>query len=370
MSRRPGAEAGTLATMSELQRVVVAAGGTAGHVFPALAIRELLVERGVDVRLYCDDRALAYVGDMDRSSIDVLASGGLVTGSVTKRIRNLGRLVTGAFAARTKLRDYKPDLVIGLGGYASVGPVLAARQLGIPSVLHEQNSVMGAANKVTARSANAVALTFDPTEGARGDCHVTGNPSRPAIIEIGAEPFPTPGASDPLGIVIMGGSQGARVVSDRVPAALGGLPEELRNRLRVTHQARPEDHDRVASAYAAARIEASVEPFIDVPAALPSAHLVITRSGATTVCDLAVARRPAIYLPLLSHKDLQQVKNAQAVVSAGGAIICREDETDTADLRQQIAALLGDAERLTSMADAARAWSRPKAAQDIVALLS
>lgn len=352
------------------RKVVLAAGGTAGHVFPALAIRELLVERGAEVRLYCDDRALAYLGDLDRSSVDVVASGGLVTGSLRKRATNLTKLVTGSFHARSLLQDFRPDLVIGLGGYASVGPVLAARQLGIPSVLHEQNSVMGAANKVTARSANAVALTFDPTEGARGTCHVTGNPSRPAIIEIGADPFPTPEADGRLGIVIMGGSQGARVVSDRVPAALGGLAEPLRNRLLVTHQARPEDHDRVASAYAAARIDAIVEPFIDVPAALPNAHLVITRSGATTVCDLAVARRPAIYLPLLSHKDLQQVKNAQAVVSAGGAIICREDETDTADLRQQIASLLGDPGRLTSMADAARAWSRPHAAEDIVALLA
>ena len=351
-------------------KVVLAAGGTAGHVFPALAIRELLVARGAEVRLYCDDRALAYLGDLDRTTVDVVASGGLVTGSIRKRATNLTKLVSGSFHARSLLKAFRPDLVIGLGGYASVGPVLAARQLGIPSVLHEQNSVMGAANKVTARSATAVALTFDPTEGARGMCHVTGNPSRPGIIAVGERPFPTPAASDPIGIVIMGGSQGARVVSDRVPAALGGLPEALRTRLRVTHQARPEDHDRVAAAYAAARIDAAVEPFIDVPAALPSAHLVITRSGATTVCDLAVARRPAIYLPLLSHKDLQQVKNAQAVVSAGGAVMCREDETDTAELRAQISALLEDPVRLTSMADAARAWSRPNAAPDIVALLS
>ncbi len=352
------------------RKVVLAAGGTAGHVFPALAIREMLVDQGTDVRLYCDDRALAYLGDLDRSSVDVVASGGLVTGSIRKRATNLAKLISGSFHARSLLKAFEPDLVIGLGGYASVGPVLAARQLGIASVLHEQNSVMGAANKVTARSADAVALTFDPTEGARGDCHVTGNPSRPAIIAIGQAPYPTPRAEGHLGIVIMGGSQGARVVSDRVPAALGGLPEPLRTRLRVTHQARPEDHDRVAAAYAAARIDATVEPFIDVPAVLPEAHLVISRSGATTVCDLAVARRPAIYLPLLSHKDLQQVKNAQAVVSAGGAIICREDETDTAQLRGRIASLLEDPARLTSMADAARAWSRPNAARDIVALLT
>ncbi|MEM7096127.1 MAG: undecaprenyldiphospho-muramoylpentapeptide beta-N-acetylglucosaminyltransferase [Actinomycetota bacterium] len=351
-------------------RVVLAAGGTAGHVFPALAIRSLLVGQGAEVRLYCDERALAYVGDLDQSTIDVIPSGGLVTGSITKRVGNLFKLVTGSFAARRLLKEYRPELVIGLGGYASVGPVLAARHLGIPSVLHEQNSVMGAANKVTARSADAVALTFDPTEGARGATTVTGNPSRPEIVAVGDVPYPTVGSDSPIGILIMGGSQGARIVSERVPAALAGLPDQLRPRLRVVHQARPEDHDRVTAAYASVGIEATVEPFVDVPAALPEVHLVISRSGATTVCDMAVAGRPAIYLPLLSHRDLQQVKNAQSVVDAGGALLLREDETTTEDLGHAVASLLEDPARLSAMATAARAWSRPDASQAILDLLT
>lgn len=350
--------------------MVLAAGGTAGHVFPALAIREVLVKRGVDVRLFSDDRGLKYIDETDRDWVDEIPSGGLVTGSIRKRVSNLGKLVTGGFRARKLLRGYKPDLVIGLGGYASVGPILAASRQGVPTVLHEQNSVMGAANKVTARQADAVALTFDPTEGARGACTVTGNPSRPAIGAAGELPYPSPELIDPLGVLVMGGSQGARSISEQVPAALAALPPALGQRLRVVHQARSEDHDRVTAAYQAAHIEAQVVPFVDVPAALPDTHLVISRSGATTVCDMAVARRPAIYLPLLTHSDLQQVKNASAVVDAGGALLCREDEHDAADLAAMVESLLGDPERLQSMADAARAWSRPDAADAIVALLT
>lgn len=355
--------------MTDLRRVVLAAGGTAGHVFPALALREVLVDQGAEVRLYCDDRALAWLGDLDRSTVEVLASGGIVTGSFSTRLRNLFRLGTGIWKARDALRRDRPDLVIGLGGYGSFGPVLAASHLKIPSVLHEQNSVMGLANKFTAPRADAVALTFDPTEGAKGNCIVTGNPCRTTVAAVGAAPYPHLEADGPLGILVMGGSQGARVVSDRVPAALAGLPAATRQRLRVLHQARPEDNDRVVAAYDSAHIEAQVASFIDVPAALPQTHLAIARSGATTVCDLAVARRPAIYLPLLTHSDLQQVKNAQAVVDAGGALMLREDETDTEDLSEAIAGLLASPGDLTVMADAARAWSRPDAAEAILNLL-
>lgn len=356
--------------MGHLQRVVLAAGGTAGHVFPALAIRSGLIERGVDVRLYVDERGLAWLDGVDRAHIEVVPSGGLVTGSIPKRAANIVKLARGLVRSWQLLRRDRPDLVIGLGGYASVGPVVAARRLAIASVLHEQNSVMGVANRFTARHADAVALTFEPTEGAQGPCTVTGNPSRPGIVAIGGDPYPTPAEPDRLGILVIGGSQGARVVSDRVPAALAALPDALRTRLQVVHQARPEDHARVCAAYADAGIDAVVEPFVDVPAALPTTHLVIARSGATTVCDVAVARRPAIYLPLLTHADLQQVKNAAAVVAAGGARLCREDECGVEELAAMTEQLLADPDRLRAMADAARAWSRPDAADAILAIVS
>lgn len=355
--------------MKDLRRVVLAAGGTAGHVFPAVAILRELQARGVDVRLFSDDRGLRYVGDLDRDVVDIIESGGLVSGPITKRLGNARKLVAGGFAARRLLKNYRPDLVIGLGGYASVTPILAASRLGIPTVLHEQNSVMGAANKFTARNADAVALTFDPTEGARGTCHITGNVSRRKIIEIGAVSYPTPEPGGQLGILVMGGSQGARSISERVPAALAGVDAVLRGRLTVVHQARSEDHNCVTAAYANADISARVVPFVDVPATLPSTHLVIARSGATTVCDIAVARRPAIYLPLLTHSDLQQVKNAAAVVDVGGAEMQREDEREVDDLTAAVSRLLGDTNALRHMADAARTWSRPDAIEAILALL-
>lgn len=353
----------------ELSRVVLAAGGTAGHVFPALAIRDELIDRGVDVKLYCDDRALRYVEGFGDDEIEVIPSGGIVTGSPLTRLRNAVRLVRGLVTAWRRLGRDRPDLVIGLGGYAAVGPILGAGRRGIPNVLHEQNSIMGTANKLSAGRADAVALTFDPTVGAKGNCTVTGNPTRRSVAAVGEAPYPTPAAADSLGILVMGGSQGARVVSDRVPAALAAISSDLRNRLRVVHQARAEDHDRVVEAYSDAGIVASVLPFVDVPTTLVSTHLVISRAGATTVCDVAVARRPAVYLPLLSNHDLQQVSNARVVVDAGGAVMRREDETDVDDLRDMVEELLADPERLAGMADAARAWSRPDAAEAIIDLV-
>lgn len=352
--------------------IVLAAGGTAGHVFPALAVYQALQERGDRAHLLTDDRGLRYADDFAPADLRVVPSGGLVTGSITKRITNLGKLATGLVAARTALKQIKPDAVIGLGGYAAFGPIVAARQLGIPTVLHDQNSVMGLANKATARFATHVALSFDPTEGAdaaKGKSTITGNPSRAAVVAVGAEPFPILTEAGPRGVLVMGGSQGARSVSESVPAALAALPAELRSRLTVIHQARPEDHDAVRSTYAAADISTEVVAFVDVPSALTTTHLVIARSGATTVCDMAVAGRPAVYLPLLTHADLQQVKNAQAVVDAGGALIHREDQKTVSDLTATVAEMLGDPDRLQAMANASRAWSRPDAVDAILALI-
>lgn len=349
--------------------VVLAAGGTAGHVFPALAIYQQLIEAGNDVVLLSDERGLKYTDDFDPAHVQTIPSGGLVTGSMRKRVGNLFKLADGYRQSRQILKQRQPDLVVGLGGYASVGPLLAAQHLGLPNVLHEQNAVMGAANKVTARKADAVALSFTNTEGARGKCHVTGNPSRPSIVEIGNAPFPTPSETDKLGVLVIGGSQGARSISENVPAALAGINPLLRGRLSVTHQARIEDHDDVTASYAKSGIQAQIVPFVDVPAALPTTHLVIARSGATTVCDIAVARRPAIYLPLLTHSDLQQVKNATAVADVGGAHVHREDEGSAEELGAVAAGLLSDATALASMADAARRWSHPNAANAILELL-
>lgn len=350
-------------------KVAIAAGGTAGHVFPALALYQRLVADGAEAVLLTDDRGERYAGDFDPAHVELLPSGGIVTGSVATRAKNLTRLASGFVKSRRLLKSMRPDAVVGMGGYAAVGPLLSAQQLGIRSVLHEQNSVMGLANKVSARRADVVALSFDPTEGSRGNCVVTGNPCRPDVVAVGSVPFRAPQGDDVIGVLVMGGSQGARSVSETVPAALAGLEPSIVARLHVIHQARAEDHDRVTATYTAAGVRADVVSFVDVPSALASSHLVIGRSGASTVCDVAVARRPSIYLPLLTHADLQQVKNAQAVVDRGGALIHREDEATTEDLTAAISGVVGDTACLGSMADAAREWSRPDAVDAIVDLI-
>lgn len=352
-----------------LQSVVLAAGGTAGHVFPALAIYQALVANGTRVRLFTDERGTRYSSDFAVEDVQVFPSGGLVSGSITKRVKNLAKLAQGFRLSRSALKTLQPDAVIGLGGYAAVGPLVAARQLGIPNVLHEQNSVMGLANRATAGGAGAVALSFDPTENARGATTVTGNPSRAGVVAVGEEAFAAPGEHEQFNILVMGGSQGARSVSDNVPAACASLTLPERERLHVTHQARDEDHQRVIAAYQEAGISHTVTSFVDVPAELSQAHLFIGRSGASTVCDVAVARRPAIYLPLLTHADLQQVKNAAAVQRVGGALIQREDEGDHRSIASHISELMGDPQRLHDMAEAARAWSSPNAVESILHLV-
>lgn len=364
MSNSPGATA-----PSKLQSVVIAGGGTAGHVFPALALYRALRHEGVKVTLLTDERGLRYAGDFDSADVETLPSGGLVSGSVTKRVKNLLKLGSGYVQSRKRLKAMAPDVVVGMGGYASVGPLLAAQHLKIRNVLHDQNSVMGQANKLTARRADVVALSFDPTEGAPEGGVITGNLCRADVVAVGAQPFVAPAADGPFTILVMGGSQGAKSISENVPAALAALPEPLRSRLRVTHQGRVDDHPAVRAAYEGAGVEARIESFVDVPEELATTHLVITRAGASTVCDVAVARRAAIYLPLLTHADLQQVKNGAVVVQAGGAILHREDEGTTADLAAHVETLMTNPDRLVVMADAAHGWSRPDAVDALIALL-
>lgn len=351
-------------------KIAIAAGGTAGHVFPAMAVYQRLIADGAEATLLTDERGSRYADGFDPAHVITLPSGGIVTGSVKTRLTNLGKLADGYRKSRAVLKRLSPDAVVGMGGYAAVGPLVSASRMGIRTVLHEQNSVMGLSNKVSARSADVIALSFDATEGARGNCVVTGNPSRPEVVAVGEQPYPTPTDDGRIGVLVMGGSQGARSVSQRVPAALGALAPELVSRLAVIHQARAEDHDDVIAAYRDAGVAAEVHAFVDVPAALADGHLVIARSGATTVCDVAVARRPAVYLPLLTHKDLQQVKNADAVAQRGGAIMHREDQGSVADLTDAVDRLLRDPAALTSMADSARAWSKPDAVEAIMALIA
>lgn len=355
--------------------VVIAAGGTGGHLFPAEALTAELVRRGRRVVLMTDARS----GALDSPTFAarerfVLPGAGLAGRGALRAARGMLALAAGVVRARTLLGRLDAAVVVGFGGYPSVAPVLAARMLrdGPPAVLHEQNAVLGRANRFLARRASCLALSFPGTsrvpEGVPTE--VTGLPVRPALAALYASGYPAPEPGGRLRLLVLGGSLGARVFSDVVPGALAALPPALRQRLDVVQQCRAEDLARVRAAYDETGIAAELAPFFpDVAARLAAAHLVIARAGASTVAELAVAGRPAILVPLPGAIDDHQQANALALVAAGGAVALPQPEFTGARLTAELAALLGAPERLGDMAAAARSVARVDAAVRLADLI-
>ena len=355
--------------------VVIAAGGTGGHLFPAEALAAELVRRGQRVVLMTDARSGA-LGSPTLAAREryVLPGAGLAGRGAWRAARALVALASGVVRARTLLARLDATAVVGFGGYPSVPPVLAARLLrnGPPVVLHEQNAVLGRANRFLARHAACLALSFAGTtrvpEGVATE--VTGLPVRPALAALFDAGYAAPEPAGRLRLLVLGGSLGARVFSDVVPAALAALPEALRARLDVVQQCRAEDLDRVRAAYVGAGIVAELAPFFaDVAARLAAAHLVIARSGASTVAELAVAGRPALLVPLPGAIDDHQQANALALVAAGGAEVMSQPDFTATRLSADLAALLGAPGRLRDMAAAARTVAAVDAARRLADLV-
>jgi len=335
--------------------VLLAAGGTGGHLFPAEALAEALARRGVTVDLATDERAERYGKRFPARQIHVIPSD-------TLRARNVVALArTGAIMSLALLRAWvllgriKPAVVVGFGGYPTVAPVLAATLRRIPSVIHEQNAVMGRANKFLAPRVSAIATSFTgvleraPLLAAKAA--PTGNPVRPAVIAASAMPYPDLAADGLFRLLVFGGSQGARVMSEIVPAAVERLDQALRVRLLVAQQARGEDLAEVRAAYGRLNISAEVAPFFpDLPARIAAAHLVVSRSGASTVAELAAIGRPAILVPLPHALDQDQHANAAVLEQAGGAIRLRQEDFTPARLAAEIARLAAEPLRLAAMA--------------------
>jgi UDP-N-acetylglucosamine--N-acetylmuramyl-(pentapeptide) pyrophosphoryl-undecaprenol N-acetylglucosamine transferase len=293
-----------------MRPIVIAAGGTGGHFFPAEALSSALALRGRRVVLMTDARGAAHEGGLFEDRL-VISGAGIAGRGGVRAARAVVALGRGAIEARRALARLRASVVVGFGGYPAVAPALAARMLGVPVVLHEQNAVLGRANRFLAGGAAALALSFDTTARvpARARVTVTGNPVRPAVERM---PYLPPG--DELRVLVLGGSLGARVMSDVVPPALAGLHLPAGMRLAVTQQCRAEDLDRVRALYDAVGIDATLARFFDdVPERLAAAHLVIARAGASTVAELAVAGRPAILIPLPHAIDDHQTANAAAV---------------------------------------------------------
>jgi UDP-N-acetylglucosamine--N-acetylmuramyl-(pentapeptide) pyrophosphoryl-undecaprenol N-acetylglucosamine transferase len=354
--------------------VLLAAGGTGGHLFPAEALAEALGRRGLTVDLATDERAERYGKRFPARQIHVIRS-------ETVRSRNIVSLArSGAIMSAALLRAYlllgriKPAVVVGFGGYPTVAPVLAASWRRIPTVIHEQNAVMGRANTFLAPRARAIALSFagvlDRAPALAAKATPTGNPVRPAVIAAAALPYPALTPDGLFRLLVFGGSQGARIMSEVVPAAIGALDPALRARLLVAQQARGEDLAPARDAYARLRISAEVAPFFaDLPARIAAAHLVVGRSGASTVAELAAIGRPAILVPLPHALDQDQHANAAVLEEAGGALRLRQDDFTPARLAAEITRLAADPPRLAAMAAAARSAGAIDAAERLADLV-
>jgi UDP-N-acetylglucosamine--N-acetylmuramyl-(pentapeptide) pyrophosphoryl-undecaprenol N-acetylglucosamine transferase len=344
--------------------VVIAAGGTGGHMFPALALARELRSRGQDVALLTDARGARYVGD------DVpchLISAGSPSGSPTAQLAGLGRLAVGLAQCLAMFVRLRPSAAACFGGYASVPPALAAAAIGRPLMLHEQNAVLGKANRLVAKFARRVALSFEHTERTarlpRERMIVTGNPVRTSFVA-GTGRYDAPARGEAFRLLVLGGSQGARVLSDVVPGGIALLPDSLRRRLVITQQCRPEDIERARAAYAALGMKPALEPFFsDVPGLMSQAHLVVTRSGASTVAELLAVGRPALLVPYAHAADDHQRANAAELQHVGAAEMLLEKAFSAGALAERLRGFMEEPSRLETMAARARTVARPDAVQ-------
>ncbi len=353
--------------------IVIAAGGTGGHMFPAQALAGALAERGRDIVLVTDRRGAEYGGAIADTVLTV--SAGMVSGQgLPGRLMGLGQIAFGAIQAHGILRRLAPAGVVGFGGYASVPTMLAATRIGLPTVIHEQNAVLGRANRLMAPRVRAIAAAFAETAqlcpADRAKAEHTGNPVRAAIAALAERPYPAPERGGPLSLLVIGGSQGAAVMSEVVPAALAALPEELRARLEVVQQCRADDLDETRETYRAAGIAAELAAFFDdLPARLAKAQLVIARAGASTVAELTSAGRPAILVPYPSAADDHQSANARAIELAGGGWTMPQPTFTPDALASRIESFLIAPPMLIDAAMKARSIGVPEAATRLADLV-
>lgn len=345
--------------------ILLSAGGTGGHLFPAEALAHELTARGWEVHLATDDRAERYAGTFPASAIHPIRSATFGSKNPVALARSFWRIWQGVRQASAVIARIKPKAVVGFGGYPTLPPLYAATRRGVPTLVHEQNAVMGRANKALARRVTAVAGGFLKAAGPNAAKIVeVGNPVRPAVLALQGAAYDAPRGEGPIRLLVFGGSQGARFFSDMVPEAIAKLPDALRSRIVLTQQARAEDQARVKARYAELGVEADVEPFFsDLPQRMANAHLVISRGGASTVLELSVIGRPSILVPLPHALDDDQGHNAQLLVDTGAAIMRRQPTIDADNLAADIAALVGDPDRLAAMAAGARTVARTNAAE-------
>lgn len=351
--------------------LVIAAGGTGGHMFPAQALAEAMLRRGWRVRLSTDARGARYTGGFPHVvEIEELASATFARGGPLAKAVVPLRIAAGVGGATWKMLRDRPRVVVGFGGYPTIPAMAAAQVLRLPRMIHEQNGVLGRVNRAFARHVQAVACGLWPTDLPVGVTGVhTGNPVRKAVLDRANAPYIPPG-DYPMSILVMGGSQGARILSDVVPPAIAALPTQIRRNVRVSHQAREEDLLRVARFYADQGIDADVQTFFtDVPNRMSEAQLVISRAGASSVADISIIGRPSILVPYAAATADHQTANARALVAAEAAIRIPEKRLEVGTLSEQIAAVLEHPQGAVKMARAAAACGMVDATERLVALV-
>ena len=348
--------------------IVLAAGGTGGHVFPARALAEALTARGWRIALVTDMRGTAFGESMAGVETHRIRAATL-SGGIAGKIRGALQLGMGFIQARALLRRLAPSAAVGFGGYPSVPTMAAASGARVPTLIHEQNAVLGRANRLLAPRVDRIATAFATVLGIRPDDRkkivLTGNPVRAAIAAIGARPYPARmSAEEPLRVLVFGGSQGARILSDVTPAAFAALPADARARMRIVQQCRSEDLERVRAVYEDAAIHAELATFFeDMPARLAAAHLVIARAGASTIAEATVAGRPIVFVPYRRAMDDHQTANARAVAEAGAGWAMAEDDFTAPALAARIGGFLSDPDLLRAAAARSLATGRPDAAE-------
>ncbi|NQV82230.1 MAG: undecaprenyldiphospho-muramoylpentapeptide beta-N-acetylglucosaminyltransferase [Rhodospirillales bacterium] len=351
--------------------VVLAAGGTGGHMFPAQALAVELMERDCRLALITDRRGDAWQGDTGAVETYRIRAGGVAGKSLIARLQSGPKLALGTWQARGLLKRLEPKAVVGFGGYASVPTMLAASFGDYPTAIHEQNAVLGRANRLLASRVECIATSFAKAEGlpVNGSARVvhTGMPVRPAVAAMRGHPYPPLTSGGSINLLVIGGSQGARVFSDVVPSALGLLDEDLRGRIQVTQQCRSEDLDRTREQYRKLGLQADLGTFFDdVPERLAAAHLLIGRSGASTVAETLVVGRPAILVPYPHAIDDHQTRNAHAIDEAGAGWLIPEPAFTPPALAARLDSLFG----LPAILEKTASVAKDSAAVDAVGRLA
>jgi UDP-N-acetylglucosamine--N-acetylmuramyl-(pentapeptide) pyrophosphoryl-undecaprenol N-acetylglucosamine transferase len=354
--------------------VVLAAGGTGGHLFPAQALAEVLSRRGHTIHLVTDERVRDYGKTFPAAKTHIVPSASLSLSKPLKVPGNVATLLVGIVKARGIFRQHAPAVVVGFGGYPSLPPLWAATMLHIPAIIHEQNAVLGRANGLLASRVSAVATSFEKTfklsAAAQSKVVFTGNPVRQAALNSAGATFPALDESSSIRLVVFGGSQGARFFSDVMPETLQLLPPALRQRLSIVQQCREEDLPRVQKAYDEAGIKSKLAAFFtNMPEEIAGSHLVICRSGASSIAELGVIGRPAILVPLPHAIDNDQLKNAESFQAAGAGFIRPQNDITPINLAAQLEQLLHTPQALKEAAAAAARHGKPYAAEKLADLV-